>query len=340
MKIILLSFLLLFTINSFANNDEGFYAFGGVGFGYADVAEDSSLFDRSGIHAEVKADVSYYKSSLIFDLGIGWFYNEVDNDRFNTFTESTFFEASLRYRLNKKWNFGPILMTAVDNDNTFEANVGVNSTETFLGLRVDYEPDVFKSNKLRLNATLYRDMTISDRDVTLFLVGVQFGIPFFDSQKKTKIVEKVIVKRKYIPRLIKLSDNKMKATFDQDSGFYFATNSDKPNQEMIDYLDRLVFYLKKYSSEWDKIEVQGHTDDVGKISYNMKLSKQRAESIRSMIVEKGIDRKRTDISWYGPKKPLVDKKTAAARAKNRRVEILFKGVKNMKSFFQGLSIIQ
>jgi outer membrane protein OmpA-like peptidoglycan-associated protein len=339
MRIIVLLSLLYFPTLSFAS-DEGLYAFGGVGFGYADVAEDNTSLDRQGIHAEIKADVSYYKSSFIFDLGIGWFYNEVDNERVNTFTESTFFEGSLRYRFNPKWNFGPILMTAVDNDNTFEANVGINSTETFVGLRLDYEPDVFRTNKLRLNLTAYRDMTISERDVTLLLVGVQFGIPFWDREKKTKVVEKVIVKRKYIPRLIKLSENRMKATFDQDSGFYFATGSDEPNKEMVEYLDRLVFYLNKYSKEWEKVEVQGHTDDVGKLSYNMQLSKRRAEKIRSLMVEKGLDKKRTRIRWFGPKKPLINEKTAQARAKNRRVEIVFEGVQNMKSFFQGLSIIQ
>jgi outer membrane protein OmpA-like peptidoglycan-associated protein len=132
----------------------------------------------------------------------------------------------------------------------------------------------------------------------------------------------------------------MKATFDQDSGFYFATGSDEPNKEMVEYLDRLVFYLNKYSKEWEKVEVQGHTDDVGKLSYNMQLSKRRAEKIRSLMVEKGLDKKRTRIRWFGPKKPLINEKTAQARAKNRRVEIVFEGVQNMKSFFQGLSIIQ
>lgn len=341
MKGFILSLILfLFSLTTLAD-DKGFYGFGGVGFGYADVAEsNNSTLDRSGIHAEIKADFSYYNPNFIFDIGIGWFYNEVDNERVNTFTESTFFEGSLRYRLNHKWNFGPILMTAVDNDNTFEANVGVNSTETFIGLRLDYEPQVFENNKLRINATLYRDMTISERDVTLFLVGVQFGIPFWDTAKNTRVVEKVVVKRKYIPRLIKLSENRMKATFDQDSGFFFATGSDEPNKEMVEYMDRLVFYLNKYSSEWEKVEIQGHTDDVGKLSYNMNLSKRRAEKIQSILVEKGLPKERTRTRWFGPKKPLVNEKTAAARAKNRRVEIVFDGVKNLESFFQGLSIIQ
>lgn len=68
------------------------------------------------------------------------------------------------------------------------------------------------------------------------------------------------------------------------------------------------------------IEVQGHTDNVGKHSYNVDLSERRAQSVRTYLVNKGVPAERLTAHGYGPDKPIADNKTKAGRAKNRRVE--------------------
>lgn len=68
------------------------------------------------------------------------------------------------------------------------------------------------------------------------------------------------------------------------------------------------------------IEVQGHTDNVGKYDYNMDLSERRAQSVRTYLVNKGVPAQRLTAHGYGPDKPIADNKTKAGRAKNRRVE--------------------
>ena len=68
------------------------------------------------------------------------------------------------------------------------------------------------------------------------------------------------------------------------------------------------------------VEVQGHTDNVGKHSYNVDLSERRAQSVRTYLVNKGVPAERLTAHGYGPDKPIADNKTKAGRAKNRRVE--------------------
>ena len=77
------------------------------------------------------------------------------------------------------------------------------------------------------------------------------------------------------------------------------------------------------------IEVQGHTDNVGKYDYNIDLSERRAYAVRTYLIEQGVPAERLTAHGYGPDKPIEDNKTKAGRAKNRRVEfnITFEEVK-------------
>ena len=66
--------------------------------------------------------------------------------------------------------------------------------------------------------------------------------------------------------------------------------------------------------------VEGHTDAVGSDVYNLKLSKQRASSVRAYLLESGIEGTRIDSTGFGESKPVASNKTVDGRAENRRVE--------------------
>jgi len=69
------------------------------------------------------------------------------------------------------------------------------------------------------------------------------------------------------------------------------------------------------------VVVNGHTDNVGKKDANLRLSEQRAKAVVDYLVKrKGCDLKRLEGKGYGDQKPIEDNKTAAGRAKNRRVD--------------------
>jgi OOP family OmpA-OmpF porin len=69
-----------------------------------------------------------------------------------------------------------------------------------------------------------------------------------------------------------------------------------------------------------RLEVGGHTDNVGKEEYNKELSQRRAESVKAYMVSKGISSDRLTAVGYGMDKPLTSNKTAKDKAKNRRTE--------------------
>ncbi|MEO6537786.1 MAG: OmpA family protein [Ferruginibacter sp.] len=84
-------------------------------------------------------------------------------------------------------------------------------------------------------------------------------------------------------------------------------------------LDELVAYLVRKDDE--KIELGGHTDNVGSAASNLVLSLDRANTVRAYLLTKGIDPDRVTAKGYGMKEPLEDNKTEAGRAKNRRTEV-------------------
>jgi len=74
-----------------------------------------------------------------------------------------------------------------------------------------------------------------------------------------------------------------------------------------------------------KLEVQGHTDSQGNDALNKKLSQNRAESVRTYLIKKGITSDRMVPKGYGEDQPLEDNRTADGRSKNRRVEFVITG---------------
>jgi outer membrane protein OmpA-like peptidoglycan-associated protein len=70
------------------------------------------------------------------------------------------------------------------------------------------------------------------------------------------------------------------------------------------------------------IFVQGHTDDVGSADANLKLSAERAQGVADYLESQGVPKDRVVVRALGEQLPISDKKTAEARAVNRRVDIM------------------
>lgn len=107
----------------------------------------------------------------------------------------------------------------------------------------------------------------------------------------------------------------------QINDIYFATNSSMFMQGSLFILDNFVDYLKQNPNI--KIEIHGHTDNVGSSRTNKKLSEQRAKTVRDYLVFQGIGEERiVAYKGFGESKPIATNSTEKGRAKNRRTEFL------------------
>jgi type IX secretion system PorP/SprF family membrane protein len=103
-------------------------------------------------------------------------------------------------------------------------------------------------------------------------------------------------------------------------GLFFATGSAKIEASSTTALDNLVDFLQKNPTL--KIEIGGHTDNVGNQATNQKLSENRAKSVVDYLASKGISTERIAFKGYGDKEPVAtndDEKDG--RELNRRIEM-------------------
>ena len=100
----------------------------------------------------------------------------------------------------------------------------------------------------------------------------------------------------------------------------FEFNSAALTEDSQSGIEMLAAFLKRNLEL--KVELAGHTDDVGNAHYNLKLSSERAEVVRNALVEKGVDASRLTAKGYGAIKPLVPNDNDEHRAMNRRTEMV------------------
>lgn len=98
----------------------------------------------------------------------------------------------------------------------------------------------------------------------------------------------------------------------------FRTGSANLKSSSTSILNKIGDLLNKYPSY--KLDINGHTDNVGDPTKNIRLSKSRAESCLAYLQSIGISKQRISVNGYGSKQPIDSNDTAEGRARNRRVE--------------------
>jgi outer membrane protein OmpA-like peptidoglycan-associated protein len=104
-------------------------------------------------------------------------------------------------------------------------------------------------------------------------------------------------------------------------GILFATGSDRLRPESTPTLKEIAAMLRDHATL--KLRIEGHTDAVGDDATNMKLSQQRAASVKRWLAdEAGIDPARLEDAGLGETKPAATNETPEGRQQNRRVELV------------------
>lgn len=101
----------------------------------------------------------------------------------------------------------------------------------------------------------------------------------------------------------------------------FATASARIQPQSFGILDQVALMLKA-NPDIERLRIEGHTDSRGARELNMRLSQNRADSVRQYLIMKGISPDRLEAQGFGPDRPLVEEVDDAALQKNRRVEFV------------------
>lgn len=102
------------------------------------------------------------------------------------------------------------------------------------------------------------------------------------------------------------------------TGVNFDTGKATIRPESFPQLDQVVDFMARRKSA--RVEISGHTDNVGKAKANKVLSEKRAKACRAYIVSKGIEASRLDAVGHGDERPVSPNDTEEGRQKNRRME--------------------
>lgn len=126
-----------------------------------------------------------------------------------------------------------------------------------------------------------------------------------------------IIELETISKMISKGEDISGKTITAVNSINFDFGSDKIKTESYTYLDNLLKVLKQTGA---KINVKGHTDNVGTEAANLKLSRDRAKAVVNYLVKHGIDKNIITYEGFGSERPLSSNDTEEGRALNRRVE--------------------
>lgn len=217
----------------------------------------------------------------------------------------------------------------------------------FLGVEASYEygfTDTYGEKEKdgeAVNADIFPEGTYikGNRKFSGIEIKATLGVPFSIFKKKEKVTPvipvtpvikpiikdtvKVVVKEKpcytleEITEMVDRNESVVGKTICAIDVINFDFAKSNIKMESFEYLDKIAAILIKTQV---RVEVKGHTDNVGSEEVNMKLSKERAKSVVNYLVRKGVGKDKISYSYYGMSEPLTTNDTEEGRTMNRRVE--------------------
>ena len=102
--------------------------------------------------------------------------------------------------------------------------------------------------------------------------------------------------------------------------FVFDSSKATIKQEAVDNFSKVVQFINTYPD--NNVRIEGHTDSSGSNQLNLKLSQQRADAVKALLIKNGILSGQIESIGMGEDFPIAQNTTNAGKAKNRRVEII------------------
>ncbi|HUI31364.1 MAG TPA: OmpA family protein [Candidatus Acidoferrales bacterium] len=162
-----------------------------------------------------------------------------------------------------------------------------------------------------LNAKIEKDGTVTYVSVQAFNDGINYQLIIVESKE---------MEQEVTADAAALSESIASTGKAAVYGIYFDTGKFDVKPESGPALDEITKLLKQNPSL--ALYVVGHTDNVGTLESNLKLSANRADAVVKALIGRGIDGSRLKSSGVGPYCPVASNATDEGKAKNRRVELV------------------
>lgn len=311
--------------------DTGYRLYGSVGGGGGALLGNSSDFKGSGEDFLLSFNLGRRTRHWELDTGLGWEYLHRSRVRIR----SGRLEASPRYRVGAGWQVGPLFTLNFGTDtgvDTVDRQTGRSTLSG--GVKTTYDLAHLGSFPVQAWAELVTALTSRRHDEFTALLGVRIGLPVSfegkpDALQASGIADSITAANAAPRRDIRLN-------LGTERGF-FGTASSHLNPDLSRALQGAGAMLAQDRDAY--VQVDGHADIRGSKALNDRLSFERAESARKILVQNGMLNEQVHTRGYGYSVPLDPANTPEAWALNRRLEMTFKNVKDPDALLKALSPI-
>jgi outer membrane protein OmpA-like peptidoglycan-associated protein len=251
---------------------------------------------------------------------------------------ATMLEGNARIRFSKG-----ALQAGVSASTVFSSSQRLYSSVPDIGLRYAvlagpqfvYEMRA-KDDYFRINSSMQFSLTGNQRSVFNFRVGASYSFllnaPFLKVTEKKIVKSKTTVQKKIVTTREQniIEKENVKFIFDSQT-INFKFNKSELSERSQQFVAGLGQIFAAQRSDWQKLVIEGHTDSKGNADYNKKLSQQRADNVKRVLVENGLGEEDIQAIGYGKERLLKNPEvTELDFAKNRRVEINIQGIRDAR----------
>lgn len=314
-----------------AERIEGLSIFGEIAGGYTHIVPNTDReTSKNGYHLLLSGFAEIAATDWVYQAGGGFFYNRIyssgekvyPSSQANTVkrqknlrieTRAGEAELGARYKIAGPWEAGLIARVLFGSSLSFSQDKD-EASKFFAGPHVVYRFGKGADYLKRADLSLTTDFNVPHRRVYLLTAGFALGKSFRRAPEAVAPapipVRAPVVEDRYEEILA-------------DKVINFPSGSSVVQGAALAFLKELGAFLKANPDLYQEIDVEGHTDANGKLAYNMKLSKDRAASVRKVLIGEGVDSTKVKAEGFGPTRPLVKEDSAEAQASNRRVVMAF-----------------
>lgn len=282
--------------------------------------------DDLGMHLNLSAEFSPFWGSDKSFFKLSFSLNKIKQDRFTMMRYTTILGTGFNWKpFSIPLTIKPNLLAGIYMGNRTEES---NSDNFFGGIIVPrLDLSLALSEKFALGTGVgYHNLFSGNLKGGYISASLHFSLLFGKSKANNKIkttkknmkqdFQKIFKKGKINLKITKINKNELQLDI---PNILFKANDTKIKPSLIKTFQDVATIIKKQKNI--SLIVEGHTDNRGSKANNLRLSIQRAKTIKNIFINSGVPTYKIDIKGYGQTKPLVPNNTKANRAKNRRVVI-------------------